>query len=209
MIKKIIKKLNKIIYISKDGHIYDENKKQYEEVKNIKGYLTVKIKGYTYLVHEIVAEAYHKEAIDKIRGTNQKCHIHHLDGNKFNNDFNNLLPMKEQDHINYHKKVNFKIPDYAYYKIYAYFTNELNLKNPENIVYSFLYNICEQQKEFWDYDNGYYLSRRLGISLKNVNDSLELLINRKLIEVENKSFKIYRIVDYEKIRNEIEKSKGA
>lgn len=63
------------------------------------GYVLVKIKGANHMKsgysyeHRIIAEQIIK------RKLNKNEHVHHLDGNKTNNNANNLIVINEKDHI--------------------------------------------------------------------------------------------------------------
>ena len=74
--------------ISKEGVVYSlKNNKKLKPWINGKGYLQVRLykdgKGYDKRVHRLVAETY-------IKNKENKEQVNHIDGNKLNNNVNNL-----------------------------------------------------------------------------------------------------------------------
>lgn len=88
--------------ITKDGHIFDKKRNNIEIKTHLSdGYKMCciydenKIK-HVLLVHRIIAQKYLDNYTDD-------CHVHHIDGNKTNNDVNNLVCMTSKEHLRKHK----------------------------------------------------------------------------------------------------------
>ena len=135
---KEIKDFNGRYTISSNGIVYSNNKQMSPYLLN-SGYYAIKLqlkgKRFNYLIHRLVAEYF----IDNL---NSYDIVDHIDGNRLNNNSNNLRWCSQKDNLYYHGFDNVKgIKHYA-----SVFTKEdvqkirqyretLKLKNKE--IYNF------------------------------------------------------------------------
>ena len=89
---------NKKYYVSDDGTIFDLNFNIQRTWVDKNGYE----RFHSIPVHKIV-----KYTIDGYR-CGKNWHIHHLDGNKLNNNIKNLIYVDKSDHTRIHHNKNFK-----------------------------------------------------------------------------------------------------
>ena len=91
VVKQFEESERQIYYVSKYGNFYSQSKSNPEKIKQIKlspdrqGYLRANINGKTTKVHIVVAETFIRKR-DRSKGEV----INHLDGNRLNNNIENL-----------------------------------------------------------------------------------------------------------------------
>lgn len=97
MKKKFYTSNDRLVYVTDEGIITNEDGKELSIQKDNVGYCSVFIAGKRYLVHRIVYMSFFGEIPEGYQ-------IHHINGNKSDNRVSNLKMMSMKDHQNLHKQ---------------------------------------------------------------------------------------------------------
>lgn len=99
MTEKLFLDSGRTIYVSDDGKIYNEKKRQFKQQVDKNGYASVRICGKRHLVHRLVAMVF----ISRLKQGEQ---VHHINENKLDNSVHNLEVMTMKDHQHLHKQIH-------------------------------------------------------------------------------------------------------
>lgn len=156
--------------------------------KNHSGYLTVCIrkdkKSYCKLIHRLIAEAF-------IDNPNNYETVDHIDGDKTNNTINNLQWMTQQD--NWYKYKNSEKFKEVYQKIKQKCSNKKQRKRNERVpkkkrCYIFNNTVFFKFKDLQKYLNkNEYTTRYFCFKMNILKDFVLLLLNGKIIQIEDKT----------------------
>ena len=134
------------LMVNKDGIFYDTKYMRLRSNNTLvgRGYNKVSIKGNYFLVHRVVIQTFlpieNSELYD----------VHHKDGNKNNNNLNNLEYIKKDNHSSYHnsgvkngratiteeiaKYIKYDTKDKSYYDTVKLLKNKFNVEPSKHIV---------------------------------------------------------------------------